>query len=81
MKEAERARQELAERKSELESARQQILRKAREEARMILRQAKEEADQIIKELNKLSQMAAEKERNRAMEQYRMRLKQSLEIE
>ncbi|MFO7153413.1 MAG: endonuclease MutS2 [Caldicoprobacter oshimai] len=79
LKEAEKARQELAQKESELESARQQILRKAREEARMILRQAKEEADQIIKELNKLSQMAAEKERNRAMEQYRMRLKQSLD--
>jgi len=79
LKEAEMARQKLAQRESELESARQQILRKAREEARMILRQAKEEADQIIKELNKLSQVAAEKERNRAMEQYRMRLKQSLD--
>lgn len=79
LKEAEKERQKLAERESELELARQQILRKAREEARMILRQAKEEADQIIRELNKLSQMAAERERNKAMEQYRMKLKQSLE--
>ncbi|SFP66869.1 endonuclease MutS2 [Caldicoprobacter faecalis] len=79
LKEVEKERQRLAERESELESARQQILRKAREEARMILRQAKEEADQIIKELNRLSQVAAEKERNRAIEQYRMKLKQSLD--
>lgn len=79
LREIERERQRLAEKESELESARQQILRKAREEARMILRQAKEEADQIIKELNRLSQVAAERERNRVIEQYRMKLKQSLD--
>lgn len=79
LREIERERQRLAEKESDLEMARQQILRKAREEARMILRQAKEEADQIIKELNRLSQVAAERERNRVIEQYRMKLKQSLD--
>ncbi|MBM7582054.1 DNA mismatch repair protein MutS2 [Caldicoprobacter guelmensis] len=79
LREIERERERLAEKESHLEAARQQILRKAREEARMILRQAKEEADQIIKELNRLSQVAAEKERNRSIEQYRMKLKQSLD--
>jgi DNA mismatch repair protein MutS2 len=79
LKEIEKKRQQLAAKECELISSREQILRKAREEAKMILRQAKDEADDIIKQLKRLSQVAAEKERNRAIEMYRMRLKQNLD--
>lgn len=79
LRDIEKLKKRIQDRESELASSRQQILRKAKEEAKMILRQAKAEADEIIKELQKLSSVTAEKERNRSIEIHRKTLKQKLD--
>lgn len=63
---------------SELEQQKAKYIAKAREEARRVLRDAKVEADQIIKELQHLAQQSEEKERNRAIEESRRKLKGAL---
>ncbi len=79
LEDIEKLRKELMEKEERLEADRDRVLRRAREEARRILRHAKEEADGLIRELNRLAQENAEKERNRAIEMQRKRLKQSLD--
>jgi DNA mismatch repair protein MutS2 len=79
LQDIEKLRKRLQDREAELASSRQQILRKAKEEARMILRQAKDEADDVIKKLQRLSTVTAEKERNRNIEIHRKTLKQKLD--
>jgi len=63
----------------EFEQQKAKLLSKAREEARKLVRDARNEADEIIKELHRLAQEAEEKERNRAIEESRRKLKTALE--
>jgi DNA mismatch repair protein MutS2 len=64
--------------RSEFEQQRAKLLAKAKEEARRFVRDARAEADQIIKDLQLLARESEEKERNRAIEESRRKLKNTL---
>ncbi|HHY82388.1 MAG TPA: endonuclease MutS2 [Clostridiales bacterium] len=63
----------------EFEQQKAKLLNKAREEARKLIQNARAEADEIIKELQKLARETEEKERNRAIEEARKKLKNTFE--
>lgn len=76
-----RLKDELENEKIELKERQNKILQRAREEAKRILRDAKEESNQIIKNMQQLSKVVEEKERNRALEEARKNLRRINEIE
>lgn len=73
---------EILEKKQKLESQRETILRKAREEAMSIISDAKEETEQILKEVLKLreSGQIPNSEIGKDAEKLRLRLKQQAEL-
>jgi DNA mismatch repair protein MutS2 len=76
--EAEELRVEYEKKLLQLEEQKARHLAKAREEARRIVLDAKAEADRIIKELNQLARETKEKERSRAIEETRRKLRTAL---
>jgi DNA mismatch repair protein MutS2 len=76
--EIEELKAKLREQEERLRSQRTALLSKSKEEARKILKDAKAEADRIIEELRQLARETETKERNRAIEDARRKLKQSL---
>lgn len=64
--------------KAEFELTKSKLLTKAKEEARRVVRDAKAETDQIIKELRQIAQESEEKERNKAIEESRRKMKDTL---
>lgn len=63
---------------AELNEQKANLIAKAREEARQVLRSARAEADHIIRELQLLAREEDEKKRNRAIEESRKRLRDTL---
>ena len=64
--------------KAEFEQQKAKLLAKAREEARRVVRDARAEADQVIRQLQQLARESGERERNRAIEESRKKLKDTL---
>ncbi|NLY43172.1 MAG: endonuclease MutS2 [Clostridiaceae bacterium] len=77
-REIEELKNELSLQKEKMRAQREKMMQEARREARKIIQQAKEEADEIIKELRRIQEEEEAKERNRAIEQMRMKLKDKL---
>lgn len=69
---------ELEKERSRHEQQKAKLLAKAKEDARRLVRDARAEADMIIKELRQLANEKEEKERNRAIEESRKKLKTTL---
>jgi DNA mismatch repair protein MutS2 len=64
--------------RSKFEQQKAKLLAKARDDARRLVRDARAEADMIIKELRQLARETEERERNRAIEESRKKLKATL---
>jgi DNA mismatch repair protein MutS2 len=76
--EAEVLKNELIEQQNKLRLQREKLLNEARREARKIIEQAKEEAEELIQQIRKIQEETEEKERNRAIEQARSKLRDKL---
>jgi len=74
-REIEQLKNELSRQKEKLLSQKNQILDEARREARKIIAEAQEEAEEMIKELQRIQAEREEAERNKAIEQARMKLR------
>lgn len=75
--EVEKLKKSLSEKESAWVAKRDEVLKKSKDEAKDILRQAKEEADDIIRTLRAIDKKDA-KDRNKAIEEMRNRLKEQL---
>ncbi|WP_416198155.1 MAG: endonuclease MutS2 [Sporanaerobacter sp.] len=75
--EIEKLKEELTREKEKTSNAREDIIRKAKEEARIIIKRAKEEADSIVDELRDIS-IEIEKEKNKKIQEAQDRLKENL---
>ncbi|MGE4284629.1 MAG: endonuclease MutS2 [Clostridia bacterium] len=69
---------ELMAQKEKIDQQKEKKLDEARREARKIIQHAKEEAEDIIQEIRKLQEESEEKERNKALEQAKSKLRDSL---
>lgn len=78
-KEVEMLKKELSEKKYKIESQRDNLIRKAQEEAKEIIRQAKIETDSMIKEINNIRIKAQELASIKEAEDIRKKLKQKLD--
>ncbi|SKA88960.1 DNA mismatch repair protein MutS2 [Caloramator quimbayensis] len=78
-KEALELKKELSEKKYKIDSQRENMIRRAQEEARQIVRQAKLETDSMIKEINDIRMKAQEAASIKEAEDIRKRLKQKLD--
>lgn len=76
--EIEQLKKELEEQKHRLSSQREKFLREAREEARKILLDARKEAEDILEELKQAIKLQDEKERRKAAEEAKARLRGSI---
>lgn len=77
--EIEKLKKDYIEKNKRLEDQKEKIVSKARQDAYTILESAKDEADKIISSLRELSHIAEEKDRNRAIEESRKKLRSSLD--
>ncbi|MBZ4644836.1 MAG: endonuclease MutS2 [Clostridia bacterium] len=77
--EAEALKDELIRQKEKLHAQKEKMLEEARREARKIIQQAKIDAEEIIREIRKIQEETEEKERNKAIEQARMKLRSKLD--
>lgn len=73
--EAQSFKQQLETQKKKLEEHKEQYLKEAREKARKIVIEARHDAEEIIANMKRLEEEAANEERNRAAEEFRVRLK------
>lgn len=73
--EIERMQNELADQKERLANQKSKILKEARVMAKKILEDAKENASNVINEINKARDLENEKERNKKLEESRLKLK------
>lgn len=67
-------------RRERLDRDRDEVLNKARQEAKRLVKEAKDEAEDIIKEIRKAAQSQDEAERNRKIEEARKNLKNKLDV-
>lgn len=74
----ERLKNEYEEKLSKLSAKREKLMEQARSEAFRVTRQAKEDVDNIIKELRKLEEERASKEKNQRIEELRKELTNSM---
>lgn len=74
-REAERFKDQFEEQKRKLEEQKEKQLREAREQARRVIMDAKAEAEEIIDNMKRLEAAAKEEDRNRAAEEFRLKLK------
>jgi len=76
--EIEKLKKELEEQKYKLSSQREKLLREAREEARRILLDARKDAGDILEEMKQATKLQDEKERRRAAEEAKAKLRGSI---
>ena len=76
--EIEKLKKELEEQKYKLSSQREKLLREAREEARRILLDARKDAGDILEEMKQAAKLQDEKERRRAAEEAKAKLRGSI---
>ena len=76
--EIEKLKKELEEQKYKLSSQREKLLREAREEARKILLDARKDADNALEEMKQATKLQDEKERRRAAEEAKAKLRGSI---
>jgi DNA mismatch repair protein MutS2 len=69
---------ELEEQKHKLSSQKEKLLREAREEARKILLDARKDAEDILEELKQAAKLQDEKERRRAAEELKAKLRSNI---
>ena len=73
--EAEKFKHQLEQQKKKLEEEKDKYIKEAREKARRIVVEARQDADEIIAEMKRLEVEAANEERNKAVEEFRAKLK------
>lgn len=76
--EIEKLKKELEEQKYKLSSQKDKFLREAREEARKILLDARKDADDVLEEMKQAAKLQDEKERRRAAEEAKSKLRGSI---
>jgi DNA mismatch repair protein MutS2 len=76
--EIEKLKKELEEQKHKLSSQKERFLREAREEARKILLDARKDADDVLEEMKQAAKLQDEKERRRAAEEAKSKLRGSI---
>ena len=78
-REAEKIKKELSERKYRLDTQKDDVMRKAQEEARRIVKQAKTEADTLVNEINEIRKKSQEAADIKEAENARKKLKEKLD--